>query len=135
MLLRALRYIAVLMLLATYLRADAEPPSSDITDSQWIMPAKNYASARFSEESQINVTNVKQLQAAWTFSTGVLHGHEAAPLVVNGTLYIITPYPNILYALDLREPGGPSNGWINRIHSGPLKGWPVAMSLTGEPLL
>jgi len=76
-------------------------------DNQWIMPAKNYASTRYSGLDQINTNNVKHLQPAWTFSTGVLRGHEAAPLVVHDTMYIVTPYPNILYALDLTQPGAP----------------------------
>src|SRR5437868_12695246 len=46
-------------------------------------------------------------KVAWTFSTGINRGHEAAPLVVNNTMYIVTPYPNILYALDLTKPGAP----------------------------
>lgn len=82
-------------------------------DGQWIMPAKNYASTRFSTQDQINTSNVKSLRLAWTFSTGVTHGHEAAPLVVNNTLYLVTPYPNILYALDLTKPGAPVK-WIYR---------------------
>jgi lanthanide-dependent methanol dehydrogenase len=69
-------------------------------DGQWVMPAKNYASTRFSGLSQITTENVARLQPAWTFSTGVLRGHEAAPLIVNNTLYIVTPHPNYLYALD-----------------------------------
>ncbi|WP_291976168.1 MULTISPECIES: methanol/ethanol family PQQ-dependent dehydrogenase [unclassified Chelatococcus] len=76
-------------------------------DGQWIMPAKNYASTRYSELSEINQENVKGLQVAFTFSTGVNKGHEAAPLVVGSTMYIVTPYPNILYALDLAKPGAP----------------------------
>ena len=78
---------------------------------QWPMPAKNYAATRFSEQTQINAGNVDQLQVAWTFSTGVLHGHEAAPLVVDDTMYVVTPYPNILYALDLTKAGGPIK-WV-----------------------
>jgi len=74
-------------------------------DRQWVMPAKNYASTRYSRLDQITTENVANLRLAWTFSTGVLRGHEAAPLVVNGTMYIVTPYPNILYALDLTKPG------------------------------
>jgi alcohol dehydrogenase (cytochrome c) len=81
------------------------PPDSE--DGQWIMPAKNYASTRYSGLAQINTTNVAGLRLAWTFSTGVLRGHEAAPLVVDNTMYIVTPYPNILYALDLTQPGAP----------------------------
>jgi len=76
-------------------------------DGQWVMPAKNFASTRYSELTEINTDNVKDLRVAFTFSTGVNKGHEAAPLVVGSTMYIISPYPNILYALDLAQPGAP----------------------------
>src|SRR3954452_18033278 len=76
-------------------------------DGQWVMPAKNYASTRYSTLTEINTGNVKSLKLAWTSSTGLTRGHEAAPLVVNNTMYIVTPWPNILYALDLTKPGGP----------------------------
>ncbi len=76
-------------------------------DGQWPMAAKNYASTRFSTLDQINASNVGQLKLAWTFSTGLTRGHEAAPLVVNGMMYIVTPWPNVLYALDLTKPGAP----------------------------
>jgi len=76
-------------------------------DGQWTMSAKNYANTRYSTLDQINTGNVKNLKLAWTFSTGVLRGHEAAPLVVGGTMYIVTPWPNLLYALDLTKPGAP----------------------------
>src|SRR5438105_3177124 len=74
-------------------------------DGQWLMPAKNYASTRFSGLDQINTQNVGNLKVAWTFSTGVDRGQEAAPLVVGSTMYVVTPYPNILYALDLKNNG------------------------------
>jgi PQQ-dependent dehydrogenase (methanol/ethanol family) len=80
-------------------------------DGQWLMPAKNYASTRFSSLAQINVRNVRSLRPAWTFSTGNVRGHEAAPLVVGGTMYIVTPFPNYLYALDLTKPGAPAK-WV-----------------------
>lgn len=64
------------------------------------MAAKNYANTRASELDQINTANVKDPKATWTFSTGVLRGHEAAPLIVNSTVYAVTPWPNFLYALD-----------------------------------
>jgi len=75
-------------------------------DGQWPMPAKNYASTRFSGLEDINTSNVASLKLAWSFSTGVVRGHEAAPIVVNNTMYVITPYPNYVYALDLTQPGG-----------------------------
>jgi glucose dehydrogenase len=66
----------------------------------WATWGGNYAGTRYSELDQINVKNVKKLQLAWTFSTGVLRGHEGGPLVVDDVIYIHTPYPNIVYALD-----------------------------------
>jgi PQQ-dependent dehydrogenase (methanol/ethanol family) len=76
-------------------------------DGQWTMPAHDYQSTRFSGLNQITAANVGGLKLAWTFSTGVNRGHEAAPLVVNNTMYIVTPFPNLLYALDLTKPGAP----------------------------
>ena len=80
--------------------------ASGTDDGNWTMAAKNYASTRFSELTEIDTGNVGKLELAWSFSTGVLRGHEAAPLVVDGTMYIVTPYPNVVYALDLTKPGG-----------------------------
>jgi lanthanide-dependent methanol dehydrogenase len=82
-------------------------PIIEAEDGQWLMPAKNYASTRFSGLNEINVENARNMQVKWTFSTGLVRGHEAAPIVVNNTMYVITPYPNILYALDLTQPGAP----------------------------
>src|SRR3954469_4193204 len=73
--------------------------------SLWVMPNGNYASTRYSTLSQINKDNVGKLQPAWTFSTGVLRGHEGGPLVIGDVMYIVTPFPNIVYALDLNEDG------------------------------
>jgi PQQ-dependent dehydrogenase (methanol/ethanol family) len=71
------------------------------------MAAKNHASTRFSALDEINAANVANQRPAWTFSTGIRRGHEAAPLVVGGTMYLITPFPNHLIALDLTQPGAP----------------------------
>lgn len=82
-------------------------PVIEAEDGQWLMPAKNYASTRFSGLNEINTENARNLQVAWTFTTGLTSGHEAAPLIVNNTMYIVTPFPNYLYALDLTQPGAP----------------------------
>ena len=69
------------------------------------MPARDYQGTRYSALDQINISNAKNLKVAWTFSTGVNKGQEAAPLVVGDTMYVVTPFPNILYALDLKNAG------------------------------
>ncbi|WP_136682981.1 methanol/ethanol family PQQ-dependent dehydrogenase [Falsirhodobacter xinxiangensis] len=65
----------------------------------------NYTGNRYSELDQITKDNVGDLQVAWTFSTGVLRGHEGAPLVIGDVMYVHTPFPNIVYALDLNNDG------------------------------
>src|SRR5258707_11884522 len=67
----------------------------------WVMPAGDYANTRYSKLKQITAANVGKLQVAWTFSTGVLRGHEGGPLVVGNMMYVHTPFPNKVYALDL----------------------------------
>jgi PQQ-dependent dehydrogenase (methanol/ethanol family) len=71
----------------------------------WVMPAGDYANTRFSKLKQITTGNVGKLQVAWTFSTGVLRGHEGAPLVVGDVMYVHGPFPNPVYALDLAHDG------------------------------
>ncbi len=73
--------------------------------SDWVMPLGNYSSTRYSELDQINKGNVGDLQVAWTFSTGVLRGHEGGPLVVGDVMYVHTPFPNKVFALDLNDNG------------------------------
>lgn len=80
------------------------PPNSA---GQWVMPAGDYANSRYSALSDINAGNAAQLKASWTFSTGVLRGHEGQPLVIDNTMYLVTPYPNVAYAIDLTQPGYP----------------------------
>ncbi|TKT69382.1 methanol/ethanol family PQQ-dependent dehydrogenase [Aquamicrobium sp. LC103] len=71
----------------------------------WAMPTGDYANTRYSKLEQINKDNVKDLQVKWTFSTGVLRGHEGGPLVIGDVMYVHTPFPNIVYALDLKNDG------------------------------
>lgn len=101
------RVLASFALVASASSGTPAPPSSPgrAAEGQWTLPARDYASTRFSALTEINAGNVHHLQLSWTFSTGFLKGHEAAPLVVGGTMYVVTPYPNVLYALDLAASG------------------------------
>jgi PQQ-dependent dehydrogenase (methanol/ethanol family) len=80
-------------------------------DGNWIMPGKDYGQSRFSGLKEITPANVRGLGLAFTFSTGTTKGFEAPPLVVDGTMYIVTPFPNYLYALDLTKDGAPAK-WV-----------------------
>ncbi|RRH72319.1 methanol/ethanol family PQQ-dependent dehydrogenase [Falsigemmobacter faecalis] len=72
---------------------------------QWAQQLGNYAGQRYSELNAINKDNVGKMQVAWTFSTGVLRGHEGSPLVIGGIMYVHTPFPNMVYALNLADEG------------------------------
>ncbi|MES9949073.1 MAG: lanthanide-dependent methanol dehydrogenase XoxF5 [Candidatus Thiodiazotropha sp.] len=73
--------------------------------NDWVMPNGDYAGTRYSQLDQINTSNVKDLRVAWTFSTGVLRGHEGGPLVLGDVMYVHSPFPNKVFALDLNENG------------------------------
>ena len=69
--------------------------------SNWAMQAGDMYNQRYSKLNQINTGNVGKMQVSWLFSTGVLRGHEGSPLVVDGTMYLHTPFPNKVFAIDL----------------------------------
>src|SRR3982750_2368790 len=91
--------------------AVSAPSAAPPDKGKWERPGKNYASTGFSAMPQIPPANVGKLALSFPFSTATTHGYEAPPLVVNGTMYLITPFPNYLYALDLTKPGAPSK-WV-----------------------
>src|SRR3954471_8161370 len=97
--------LAFSIVISSHEFAQTSPTSAPADDGQWTMASKDYSQTRFSGLTDITKDNVKDLKVAWTFSTGVNRGHEAAPLVIGDTMYVITPYPNILYALDLNNSG------------------------------
>jgi alcohol dehydrogenase (cytochrome c) len=86
-------------------------PSADTSPNdpagEWRMQAHDYANTRYSRLDQINLGNVKRLKIAWTFSDGTIYGHEGAPLVVGSMMYVVAPFPDVAYALDLSKPGSP----------------------------
>src|SRR5947207_7668711 len=93
--------VAVFVTGAAHAEEDLMKMSQNPKD--WVMPTGDYANQRYSKLKQITAKNVGKLQAAWTFSTGVLRGHEGAPLVIGDTMYVHTAFPNNVYALDLNN--------------------------------
>lgn len=83
----------------------ANPELMELMDDpdNWAIWGGNYGGQRYSELDEINAQNVGDLQVAWTFSTGVLRGHEGGPLVIGDTLYIHTPFPNKVFAINQED--------------------------------
>lgn len=81
--------------------------ASPLPNGDWEMPSGDYANTRFSPLDKINTGNVTGLKVVASMTTGIPHGHEGGPLVVNNTMYIVTPFPNDLIAIDLKNPKGP----------------------------
>ena len=96
---------AAALLAAGPLYAQSDLGKMSQNSNDWVMPAKDYANTRYSTLKQINTGNVGKLQVAWTFSTGVLRGHEGGPLVIGDVMYVHAPFPNTVYALDLNHDG------------------------------
>lgn len=71
--------------------------------NNWAIWGGNYAGNRYSTLNQINKDNASMLQPAWTFSTGVLRGHEGGPMVIGDTMYVHTPFPNKVFAINLKD--------------------------------
>src|SRR5947209_6069305 len=92
---------AILAAASTYANEELIKLSKDA--KQWVMPAGDYANTRHSALKQITADNVGKLQVAWTFSTGVLRGHEGNPLVVGDMMYLHTAFPNTVFALRSEE--------------------------------
>ena len=107
---RRFKITALAACVATSFIAGAAQANSELIamskdPNRWAMQNGNYANTRYSELDQINANNVKNLKVAWTFSTGVLRGHEGGPLVIGDVMFVHTPFPNKVFALDLTNEG------------------------------
>jgi PQQ-dependent dehydrogenase (methanol/ethanol family) len=90
-------------LAASAAAASAQASAPSAADGEWPTSARDPQGTRFSALDQIKTTNVASLQLAFSFPTGIPKGHEAAPLVIGDTMYVVTPYPNTVYAFDLHD--------------------------------
>jgi PQQ-dependent dehydrogenase (methanol/ethanol family) len=99
--------LSIALLLGMSVSASANDSVTEAIENskQWAIQTGDYANTRYSELDQINKDNVKDLRVSWTFSTGVLRGHEGSPLVIGDVMYVHTPFPNVVYALDLANDG------------------------------
>src|SRR5258706_1830800 len=68
----------------------------------WLMIRGKYDGWGYSPLDQITAANVTRLQPVWIFSTGVASGHEAAPIINNGVMFIATPQHQVI-AIDAKS--------------------------------
>jgi PQQ-dependent dehydrogenase (methanol/ethanol family) len=87
--------------LPALVHANADVEKNIANPNNWAMQAGDMYNQRYSKLNQINAGNVGKMQVAWTMSTGVLRGHEGSPLVIDGKMYLHTPFPNKVFAVDL----------------------------------
>jgi PQQ-dependent dehydrogenase (methanol/ethanol family) len=97
--------LALTAALSISARANDELLKMEKNAADWVSPTGNYANWRYSELDKITAENVGDLQVEWTLSTGVLRGHEGNPLKVGNMMYVHTPFPNKVTALDLDQDG------------------------------
>jgi membrane-bound PQQ-dependent dehydrogenase (glucose/quinate/shikimate family) len=101
---------------------------------EWPFYGGDAGGMRYSPLAQINRSNVQQLQVAWTYHTGdlsdgtkypVLSAFECTPLVVDGVMYLTTPFSRVIaldsetgkerWAFDPKlDKNKPNNLFINR---------------------
>jgi alcohol dehydrogenase (cytochrome c) len=71
-------------------------------DGDWPMVRRTYDGWGYSPLGEVTPANVARLQPVWEFSTGVLSGHEAPPIVNNGVMFVATPFSQVI-ALDAKS--------------------------------
>jgi PQQ-dependent dehydrogenase (methanol/ethanol family) len=104
MLRRSFGFIAAVLLAVS---AWAQVPD----DGEWRTAGKDPGLTRFSGLTQITAANVAQLKPVLHFPTGLDRGHEAAPIVAENTMFVVGPFPNLVFAFDLARPGFPLK-WV-----------------------
>jgi alcohol dehydrogenase (cytochrome c) len=103
-------------------RVPGAPPTmrlvSGVSHGEWREASGDAGNLRFSTLDTIKPSNAMNLHVVTTFSTGIPHGHEGQPLVFDNTMFVVTPFPNNLIAVDLTKTGGAIK-WIYEPHPDP----------------
>ena len=65
-------------------------------ESDWPLYGRDYSNQRYSPLKQINKTNIDQLNLAWKFNTGEKATFQTSPIVIDGIMYITTPFNDVV---------------------------------------
>jgi len=87
--------VAIMASALTFTVAQANEEVAKLAEdpANWAIPTGDFANTRYSKLNEINADNVGDMNVAWTFSTGVLRGHEGGPLIIGDTMFVHTPFP------------------------------------------
>ncbi|MFO1341243.1 MAG: PQQ-dependent dehydrogenase, methanol/ethanol family [Burkholderiaceae bacterium] len=94
--------LAAALLLGAPLQALAADPGAG---DEWTTPSGTLQGTRYSQLAQITPANAGTLVEEFAFPTNATASHQGQPLVVGHTMYVVTPFPNKLIALNLDAPG------------------------------
>jgi alcohol dehydrogenase (cytochrome c) len=75
------------------------------TAANWTTAGGMPQGTRYSSLADITPANVGTLTEEFAYPTGTKGSHQGSPLVVGNVMYVVTPFPNRLIALDLTHPG------------------------------
>jgi len=75
------------------------------TTHDWTTSGGDPQGTRYSALTDITPANVGTLTEEFSYPTGTKGSHQGSPLVVGSVMYVVTPFPNKLIALDLTHPG------------------------------
>jgi alcohol dehydrogenase (cytochrome c) len=75
------------------------------TGAEWLSAGGTQQGTRFSSLTDITSANANTLVEEFNYPTGTKGSHQGSPIVVGSTMYVVTPFPNNLIALDLAHPG------------------------------
>lgn len=73
--------------------------NAGVDNKDWPSFGRDYTNQRLSPLTQINRNNVKDLQLAWQYKSGIDATFQATPIVTNGVMYVALPYSSVA-ALD-----------------------------------
>ncbi len=73
--------------------------------ASWTTAAGTVQGTRFSGLTEITNGNAASMVEEFNFPTNNTATHQGNPLVVGSVMYVVTPFPNKLMAMDLAHPG------------------------------
>ncbi|HKS41901.1 MAG TPA: pyrroloquinoline quinone-dependent dehydrogenase [Blastocatellia bacterium] len=108
MIIRLKKLFVPVLVICFLVNASVKTIAASKSDGDWPAYGRDGGGTRYSPLNQINRDNVKNLKVAWEYRTGAAKekgssaskaAFEATPILVDGTLYLSTPFNRVI-ALD-----------------------------------